>query len=84
MTDTLEAKTDETLRQDVRDWLAANWTSTAATVSMPVTWAQVKSGPDPSKFTIGTVPALLRRSKAWRDYGRDAASLRSAITNLVG
>ena len=30
MTDTLESKTDEALRQDVRDWLAANWTMKVA------------------------------------------------------
>jgi len=39
-----------------------------ATVSMPLTWAQVKAGLDPSRFTIRTVPALSAKSKAWSDY----------------
>lgn len=39
-----------------------------ATVSMPLTWTQVKKGLDPKRFTVRTVPALLKRSKAWDDY----------------
>jgi bifunctional non-homologous end joining protein LigD len=39
-----------------------------ATVSMPLTWAQVKKGLDPKRFTIRTAPALLARSGAWKDY----------------
>ncbi len=50
-----------------------------ATVSMPITWAQVKAGLDPTGFTIRTVPGLLRRSKAWADYDKAAASLKAAI-----
>ena len=50
-----------------------------ATVSMPIAWAQVKAGLDPTGFTIRTVPGLLRRSKAWADYDRAAASLKAAI-----
>jgi bifunctional non-homologous end joining protein LigD len=40
----------------------------SATVSMPLTWTQVKADLDPKKFTIRTVPALIRKSKAWADY----------------
>jgi bifunctional non-homologous end joining protein LigD len=36
-----------------------------ATVSMPVTWPQVKADLDPSRFTLRTVPLMLRKSKAW-------------------
>jgi bifunctional non-homologous end joining protein LigD len=39
-----------------------------ATVSMPLDWKQVKSGLDPTRFTIRTVPGLLARSRAWADY----------------
>lgn len=53
-----------------------------ATVSMPVTWTQVKNALDPQAFTIRTVPALLKRSKAWSDYERAAAPLRPAIERL--
>ena len=39
-----------------------------ATVSMPLTWAQVKKGLDPHAFTVRSVPALLAKSPAWKDY----------------
>ncbi len=41
-----------------------------ATVSMPMSWAQVKAGLDPAKFTIRTVPGLMKRSKAWAGLRR--------------
>jgi bifunctional non-homologous end joining protein LigD len=53
-----------------------------APVSMPVTWAQVKPGLDPADFTLRTVPSLLKRSKAWADYDKAAASLKTAISRL--
>ncbi|HVW68077.1 MAG TPA: non-homologous end-joining DNA ligase [Steroidobacteraceae bacterium] len=43
-----------------------------APVSMPITWAQVRAGLDPRRFTVLTVPGLLARSKAWEGY-QDAA-----------
>jgi bifunctional non-homologous end joining protein LigD len=55
-----------------------------ATVSMPLTWAQVKSELTPAKFTLRTVPTLLRRSKAWAEYDKSAGSLRAAIVKLTG
>jgi bifunctional non-homologous end joining protein LigD len=39
-----------------------------ATVSMPLTWSQVKKGLDPKRFTVRTAMALLAKSKAWKDY----------------
>jgi bifunctional non-homologous end joining protein LigD len=53
-----------------------------ATVSMPVTWQQVKVGLDPLAYTVRTVPALLKRSKAWEDYAQAAEPLRPAIERL--
>jgi bifunctional non-homologous end joining protein LigD len=53
-----------------------------ATVSMPLTWAQVKTGLNPQSFTIRTVPALLRRSGAWKNYRDAEAPLRPAIERL--
>ena len=53
-----------------------------APVSMPLTWAQVKSGLDPKAYTIRTVPGALGKSKAWRDYDEAARPLRPAIERL--
>lgn len=54
-----------------------------ATVSMPLSWTQVKSGLDPKRFTIRTVPALLKKTKAWQDYSDGQRPLREAIKNLA-
>ncbi|TCU06996.1 DNA ligase D [Rhizobium sullae] len=53
-----------------------------ATVSMPLTWTQVKSGLDPKRFTIRTVPALLSKSSAWKDYCNGQRPLEQAIKRL--
>ena len=50
-----------------------------ATISMPLTWAAVKPGLDPSRFTIRSAPALLRKGKAWSDYAAAATTLAAAI-----
>lgn len=54
-----------------------------ATVSMPLTWAQVKSGLDPKRYTVETVPALLRKTKAWADYDKAQTPLKPAIKSLA-
>lgn len=54
-----------------------------ATVSMPVTWAQVKGDLDPKKYTMRTVPGLLARSKAWEGYDDAAASIKAAMKKLA-
>ena len=54
-----------------------------ATVSMPVTWAQVKSDLDPTRYTLRTVPGLLARSKAWAGYDHAAASIKAAAKQLA-
>ena len=46
-----------------------------ATVSMPLTWSQVKRGLDPAKFTVRTAVRLLARSRAWAGYERSARPL---------
>jgi bifunctional non-homologous end joining protein LigD len=55
-----------------------------ATVSMPLTWTQVKQGLDPSRFTVRTVPALLKKSSAWKDYCASERPLKGAIKKLLG
>ncbi|NGN45310.1 DNA ligase D [Mesorhizobium sp. CGMCC 1.15528] len=53
-----------------------------ATVSMPLTWSQVRADLDPKKYTVRTVPGLLKRTKAWADYLDGERPLRDAIKRL--
>jgi bifunctional non-homologous end joining protein LigD len=55
-----------------------------APVSMPLTWAQVRGGLDPKRFTVHSTPALLARSMAWSDYSKSARPLDQAIRKLTG
>jgi bifunctional non-homologous end joining protein LigD len=54
-----------------------------ATVSMPLTWAQVKGDLDPKRYTVRTVPKLLAKTKAWADYDDAASSIKPAIKKLA-
>ncbi|MBS7700526.1 MULTISPECIES: DNA ligase D [unclassified Chelatococcus] len=54
-----------------------------ATVSMPLTWNQVKADLDPKRFTLRTVPALLAKSTAWEDYREGERPLEPAIKRLA-
>jgi bifunctional non-homologous end joining protein LigD len=56
----------------------------SATVSMPLTWAQVRGDLDPKRYTVRTVPALLAKTKAWERYEDAASSIRAAIKKLAG
>jgi bifunctional non-homologous end joining protein LigD len=55
-----------------------------ATVSMPLTWPQVRGDLDPRRYTVRTVPALLGKSKAWDGYDDAASSIKTAIKKLAG
>ena len=46
---------------------------------MPLTWTQVRDGLDPARYTIRTVPDLLRHSTAWKDYATGARPLEPAV-----
>lgn len=53
-----------------------------ATVSMPLTWSQVKADLDPKRFTLRTVPGLLAKTTAWKDYDDGHRPLEPAIKQL--
>jgi bifunctional non-homologous end joining protein LigD len=54
-----------------------------ATVSMPLTWTQVRGDLDPKKYTVRTVPSLLAKSKAWDGYDDAAGSIKAAMKKLA-
>ena len=53
-----------------------------ATVSMPISWSQVRSGLEPRRFTLRTAPGLLTKAYAWSDYPAGARPLAGAIKRL--
>ena len=55
-----------------------------ATVSMPLTWAQVRGDLDPKRYTVRTVPALLAKTKAWDGYDDAAASIKAGDQEAGG
>jgi bifunctional non-homologous end joining protein LigD len=54
-----------------------------ATVSMPLEWSQIKKGLDPKKFTVRSAPALIAKSKAWRDYAKGERPLLPILKKLA-
>jgi bifunctional non-homologous end joining protein LigD len=54
-----------------------------ATVSMPLTWRQVRPGLDPTRFTVRTAAKLLSRGRPWQDYERAGRSLEAAIKRFT-
>jgi bifunctional non-homologous end joining protein LigD len=53
-----------------------------ASVSMPLTWREVKNGLNPALYTIRTVPAMLQATTAWADYFDSECRLSTAIAPL--
>jgi bifunctional non-homologous end joining protein LigD len=53
-----------------------------ATVSMPLTWPQLRKDLDPKNFTVCSVPSLMAKSKAWAGYEDSASSIKSAIGKM--
>ena len=54
-----------------------------APVSFPLTWSQVKKGLDPHAYTLRTVPALLKKTKAWADYCDAERPLEDALKKVA-
>jgi len=54
-----------------------------ATVSMPLTWAQVRPTLDPTRFTVRSAAGLIAKSDAWSDYARAGRDLTGAIQRLT-
>jgi bifunctional non-homologous end joining protein LigD len=55
-----------------------------ATVSMPLEWSAIKKGLDPKRFTVRTAPALIAKSKAWKDYAKSERPLLPVLKKLAG
>jgi bifunctional non-homologous end joining protein LigD len=53
-----------------------------APISMPLTWSQTKAGLDPARFTVHTVPALLKKSDPWTGYANAAKPFAAAAKRL--
>jgi bifunctional non-homologous end joining protein LigD len=54
-----------------------------ATVSTPLQWSEVKKGLDPTKFTIKTIHARLKKhGDLWKDILKKSVDLKKAIKCL--
>ena len=47
------------------------------------TWSAVKKGLDPKRFTVRTAPALIAKSKAWKDYAKAEKPLLPVLKKLA-
>ena len=77
----------DTLRNDLVATAVAPLSPRArpgAGVSMPLTWREVRKGLQPGRYTIETAPALLAKSKPWKDYAESAQPMKAAIARLLG
>jgi bifunctional non-homologous end joining protein LigD len=54
-----------------------------APVSMPLTWRQVNDGLDPLRYTLHSVPTLLEKTTAWRDYDEGERPLREVLKRVI-
>jgi bifunctional non-homologous end joining protein LigD len=54
-----------------------------APVSMPLVWNQVRKSLDPTRFTVRTVPALIVKSSAWKEYRDSERSLSAAMKRIA-
>lgn len=56
---------------------------TGATVSMPLTWSQVRQSLDPQRYRLRSVLTDLKRPDPWADYERAGRPLGPAIERLM-
>jgi bifunctional non-homologous end joining protein LigD len=81
-------------RKILIDYLRNNRTNTSisafslrarshAPVSMPLAWSQLTPAKSPARFTLRTVPRLLR-GDPWRDYGSSRQRLTNEALEAVG
>jgi bifunctional non-homologous end joining protein LigD len=55
-----------------------------ATVSTPITWEEFEKGVEPAKFTLRTVPRIVKdRGDAWKGFWKRPASLQKALARLA-
>jgi len=54
-----------------------------APVSMPLSWAQVRSDLDPARYTVRALPRQYARLRAWADYADSARPLTPAVKRLL-
>jgi bifunctional non-homologous end joining protein LigD len=53
-----------------------------ATISVPLSWKDLRKGLDPKAFTIAGADRVLKRADPWTDFGRSAVSLAKAWEKL--
>ncbi len=73
------------LRNDRTSTGVAPWSPRArdgAPIAVPITWAQVKKGLEPSRWTIHTAEPLLRRADPWAGLAKSAKALGPALRKV--
>lgn len=54
-----------------------------APVSMPLEWADLRTGLDPAKFNVRTAPVELKKKQPWQEYDDAARPLKQAIAKVL-